>query len=133
MRWALILVAVLIATWLLFVGSLVVAQLVTAISGGWREAVRLVPDVLRLVRRLATDRTIPRLARVPVWLLLGYLLSPIDLVPDFIPVIGYADDVILVALVLRRLVRRVGPDKIDQHWPGTPQGVAEFRALLRLN
>lgn len=132
MQWLLILVAVLIASWLIFVGSLVVAQHKTADSSTWRGTVRLVPDALRLVRRLAADTSIPRLVRLPVWVLLGYLLSPIDIVPDFIPVIGYADDVILVALVLRRLIRRVDSDKIDQHWPGTPQSLAEFRVLLRL-
>ena len=132
MQWLLVLIAVFIATWLLLVGSLVVAQRNTADSSGWREAVRLVPDALRLVRRLATDRSIPRLTRLPVWVLLGYLLSPIDIVPDFIPVIGYADDVILVALVLRGLVRRVGSGKIEQQWPGTPEGLVAFRRLLRL-
>lgn len=116
----------------MLVVSLVVAQRRTANSGGSRDAVRLVPDALRLVRRLATDRSIPRLTRLPLWVLLGYLLSPIDIVPDFIPVIGYADDVILVALVLRGLARRAGADKIDEHWPGTQKGLAEFRALLRL-
>lgn len=132
MRSLLIVVAVLIASWLMLVTSLVVAQRKTASSGAWRDAARLVPDALRLVRRLATDRSIPRLSRLPVWLLLGYLLSPIDIVPDFIPVIGYADDVILIALVLRGLARRAGSDKIDQHWPGTPDGLAAFRALLRI-
>ena len=132
MRSLLIVGAVLIATWLMFVVSLIIAQRKTANSSGWQEAVRLVPDALRLVRRLATDRSISRVTRLPVWLLLGYLLSPIDIVPDFIPVIGYADDVILVALVLRGLARRAGADKIDEHWPGTPQSLAAFRALLRL-
>ena len=55
-----------------------------------------------------------------LWLLLGYLALPIDLVPDFIPVLGYADDAIVVALVLRSVVRRAGPDAIERHWPGTP-------------
>ena len=132
MQWLPILAAVLIASWLIFVGALVVAQRKTADSGAWRDTVRLVPDALRLVRRLAADRSIPRLVRLPVWVLLGYLLSPIDVVPDFIPVIGYGDDVILIALVLRRLVRRVGSEKIDEHWPGTPKSLAAFRALLRL-
>ncbi len=97
-----------------------------------KEFARLVPDVLRLIRRLATDRDIPRSARLLVWLLVAYLAFPIDLVPDFIPVIGFADDVILISLVLRRLVRHSGPDKIDEHWPGTPDGLAAVRSLLRL-
>lgn len=56
-----------------------------------REALRLLPDVLRLLPRLAADRSLPRGVRVRLALLLAYLASPIDLVPDFIPVIGYAD------------------------------------------
>ena len=68
-----------------------------------RDLLRLLPDLVRLLRRLAADPTLPRGVRVRLWLLLGYLLMPIDLVPDFIPVIGYADDAALLALVLTRI------------------------------
>ncbi len=61
-------------------------------GGLLREALRLLPDVLRLVRRLATDPTLPRGVRIRLGLLLAYLACPIDLIPDFIPVLGYADD-----------------------------------------
>jgi uncharacterized membrane protein YkvA (DUF1232 family) len=98
-----------------------------------RDAVRLLPDTLRLVRRLAADRSIPVRARVSVWFLLVYLASPIDLVPDFVPVIGYADDAILVAFVLRRLIRRAGSEKLREHWPGTPEGLQTLRRALRLD
>jgi len=54
---------------------------------------------------------------------------PIDLVPDFVPVIGYADDAIAVGLVLRSVVRRAGPGPVSRHWPGTPDGLA---AVYRL-
>jgi uncharacterized membrane protein YkvA (DUF1232 family) len=97
-----------------------------------RDAMRVVPDAVRLVRRLATDQTMPWSTRLPVWLLIGYLAFPFDLVPDFIPVLGYADDVILVALVLRGLVRRAGPSKLEQHWNGTPESLSAFCRLLRL-
>jgi uncharacterized membrane protein YkvA (DUF1232 family) len=46
-----------------------------------------------------------------------------DLVPDFIPVIGYADDAIIVAMVLRSVLRRAGPEALSRHWPGTPAGL----------
>jgi uncharacterized membrane protein YkvA (DUF1232 family) len=94
-----------------------------------RESLRLLPDLVRLVRRLATDRSLPRGVRVRLWLLLGYLLSPIDLVPDFVPVLGYADDVVVVALALRSVARRAGSDAVTRAWPGGPAGLA---VVLRL-
>ena len=93
------------------------------------EAVRLLPDVLRLLRRLAADSNVPRTARLRLSLLLGYLAIPFDLVPDFVPVLGYADDAIIVSLVLRSVVRRAGAPLVRRHWPGTDDGLA---ALARL-
>jgi uncharacterized membrane protein YkvA (DUF1232 family) len=94
-----------------------------------REAMRLLPDLLRLLRRLAADPNVPRAARVRLWLLLGYLAIPFDLVPDFVPVLGYADDAIIISLVLRSVVRRAGAPLVRRHWPGTEDGLA---ALARL-
>jgi uncharacterized membrane protein YkvA (DUF1232 family) len=96
------------------------------------EALRLLPDLLRMLRRLARDRSVPRAARVRLWLLLGYLAVPIDLVPDFIPVVGYADDAIIASLVLRSVVRRGGADVIRRHWPGTTDGLAALSRLAGL-
>ncbi|WP_350271631.1 YkvA family protein [Frondihabitans sucicola] len=87
------------------------------------------PDVIRLVRRLAADRTVSIGVRVWLSILLVYLVSPIDLIPDFIPVLGYADDAIIVALALRFAARKAGRAKIEEHWPGTPHGLV---AVLRL-
>jgi uncharacterized membrane protein YkvA (DUF1232 family) len=89
-----------------------------------RTALRLLPDVVRLVRRLAADRSLPRGVRVRLWLLLGYLLVPIDLVPDVIPVLGHADDVVAVAWTLRSVTRHAGADALARHWPGDPAGLA---------
>jgi uncharacterized membrane protein YkvA (DUF1232 family) len=97
-----------------------------------RDALRLLPDLVRLVRRLAADRSLPRGVRVRLWLLLGYLLSPLDLVPDFVPVIGYADDVVVVAWALRSVVRRAGADALERHWPGQPAGLEVVRRLAGL-
>lgn len=94
-----------------------------------RELVRLLPDLLRLVHRLARDPSLPRGARVRLGALLVYLAVPIDLVPDVIPVVGYADDVVVVALVLRSVVRHAGAEAIERHWPGTDEGRA---IVLRL-
>ena len=97
-----------------------------------RDALRLLPDLVRLLRRLAADRTLPRGVRVRLWILLVYLAFPIDLVPDFIPVIGYADDAVIVAFALRSVTRRAGPAALDRHWPGTPDGLAAVRRLAGL-
>lgn len=95
-----------------------------------RESLRLLPDVVRLVKRLARDPTVPRRARLGLWLLLGYLVMPFDLVPDFIPVLGYADDVILVSLVLRWVVRTAPAGTIRRQWPGTEAGFAALTRVL---
>ena len=98
-----------------------------------RDAVRLLPDVLRLIKRLAADPETPRGVRVRLVLLLCYLALPIDLIPDFVPVLGYADDAIVVAIVLRSATRAAGSDSLDKHWPGTPEGLSALKRLCRLN
>ncbi|MEU4291965.1 DUF1232 domain-containing protein [Kribbella sp. NPDC026596] len=97
-----------------------------------RDALRLLPDLVRLLRRLAADPSLPRGVRVRLWILLVYLAVPFDLVPDFIPVIGYADDAVIVAFALRSVTRRAGPAALDRHWPGTPDGLAAVRRLAGL-
>jgi uncharacterized membrane protein YkvA (DUF1232 family) len=97
-----------------------------------KESMRLVPDLLRLLGRLVRDRSLARGVRVRLWLLLGYLALPIDLVPDFIPVLGYADDVVVIALVLRSVVRRAGVEAIDRHWTGAADGLAAVHRLAGL-
>lgn len=94
-----------------------------------KSALRLLPDLMRLLKRLAADPGLPRGVRIRLWALLAYLVMPIDLIPDFVPVIGYADDAIIVAVALRSVIRRSGAEAIRRHWPGTPDGLA---AILRL-
>lgn len=96
------------------------------------QVVRLLPDLVRLLKRLAADRSLPRGVRVRLLLLLGYLALPVDLVPDVIPVIGYADDAGVVALALRSVTRHAGPEALERHWPGTPEGLEALRTLLRV-
>jgi len=120
----------LLLAWLALVVVLVVAR---PRGGLLREALRILPDVLRLVRGLAGDRSLPRGVRVRLGLVLAYLAMPIDLVPDFIPVLGYADDAIVVTLVLRSVVRHAGLDAVRAHWPGTDDGFAALTRLTRLN
>lgn len=98
----------------------------------WRESLRLLPDMLRLLRRLAGDRSLPQGVRVRLMLLFAYLAMPIDIIPDFIPVIGYADDVIIACMVLRSVVRRAGFAVVRRHWPGTRRGLAVLARVAGL-
>jgi len=98
-----------------------------------RDALRLLPDLLRLLRRLASDPTLPRGVRVRLWLLFGYLALPFDLVPDFIPVLGYADDAVIVALALRSVVRHAGMTALERHWRGTTDGLTAVCRLAGLD
>ena len=116
----------LVVTYLGLLTALLVARPKGNLLG---EALRLLPDLLRLLRRLAADPDVPRSARVRLWLLLGYLAIPFDLVPDFVPVLGYADDAIVVSLVLRSVVRRAGAPPVRRHWPGTDDGLAAVARL----
>ena len=118
--------AALLICWL----ALVITLAIRRPKGGLlRESLRLLPDLLRLLRRLTTNRDLPTGIRVRVGLLLAYLAFPIDLVPDFIPILGYLDDAILVVLVLRSVCRRVSMEELRDAWPGTDDG---FAALVRL-
>lgn len=112
---------VMVAMWRAAPGQVQVSQLL-----------RLMPDLLRLLKRLATDACLPLRVRVRLWLLLGYLALPLDLVPDFVPVIGYADDVIIVMVVVRGVARRVGSCALKRQWPGTAQGFVALSGLLGL-
>jgi len=115
--------------WAALIAALVIARPRGALL---REALRLLPDLLRLLPRLAADRTLPRGVRVRLALLLAYLASPVDLVPDFIPVVGYADDAIIVAAVLRSVAGHAGIAAVQRHWPGTSDGFAALCCLTGL-
>lgn len=97
-----------------------------------RDALRLLPDLLRVIRRLIVDRSVPARARIRLALILVYLASPIDLVPDFIPVLGYADDVLVLAWGLRALIRDAGGEPLRRNWPGTPAGLLVIEQLAGL-
>ena len=119
-------VLALAATWIVFVLVLVIFR-TRGIS--LSEATRLVPDMIRLLRAIASDSTLPNGVRRRLGLLLAYLALPFDLVPDFIPLLGHADDVIVVAIVIRSVVRRAGADALERHWTGTPHGLSLVRSL----
>jgi uncharacterized membrane protein YkvA (DUF1232 family) len=82
-----------------------------------------------LVKRLLGDPRVPRRAKVALALLVPYLAMPLDLIPDFVPVLGQVDDALLVAAVLAYVVRRAGRGVVEELWPGSDAGLA---AVLRL-
>ncbi|MDV3131953.1 YkvA family protein [Mycobacterium sp. 29Ha] len=120
----------LVLSWLALVIALIVVR---PRAGLLREAIRILPDMLRLIRRLAADKSLPRGVRIRLALLLAYLAMPFDLIPDFVPVLGYADDAIIVTAVLRSVVRRAGMDAVRAHWPGSDDGFAALSRLTGLN
>jgi len=85
---------------------------------------RFIPDMIVLFKRLLGDKRVPRKRKALLWLTLVYLALPIDIVPDFIPVAGQLDDAIVVALVLRWMLRGVDPIVLDELWPGPSSGLA---------
>jgi uncharacterized membrane protein YkvA (DUF1232 family) len=95
-----------------------------------RDLLRVVPDVLRLVRGLVADSSVPFGIRAALVLLLAWLVSPIDLIPEFIPVIGPLDDVVVAVLVLRYVRRRLGDAELRRRWPGTPEGYTLLTGIL---
>jgi uncharacterized membrane protein YkvA (DUF1232 family) len=108
----------------------VVAALLVAGRGHHARALAgFIPDCLVLSRRLLYDDRVPRRHRLALAALIGYLALPFDLIPDFIPVAGQLDDAIVVALVLRSILRAGGPDVVREHWPGP---AVSLNALLRL-
>ena len=83
-----------------------------------RAVAGFVPDCLVLARRLLADSRVPRRHKALLAGLVGYLASPLDLIPDFIPVIGQLDDVLIAAVILRTVRRGVRRSIVRQHWPG---------------
>jgi uncharacterized membrane protein YkvA (DUF1232 family) len=110
---------VLTAVVLLVVYAALIAALVVG-SRQWdiRMIARLVPYCAILFKRLLADPRVPTRWKVASALALVYLAVPFDLVPDFIPVAGQLDDAVIVALVLRGLLRSAGPRLLREHWPG---------------
>jgi uncharacterized membrane protein YkvA (DUF1232 family) len=94
-----------------------------------RELLRLVPDVIRLLRSLIGDRSAPPDVRIVLVGLLAWILSPIDLIPEFIPVLGPIDDVVVAVVAMRYVRRRVGVEDLRRRWTGTDDG---FALLLRV-
>ncbi len=86
------------------------------------QLARVIPDALRLTRHLLSDRSVPAGVRLALVVLLVWLVNPIDVIPEFVPVLGPVDDVVVALLVLRYVRRRIGDDELRRRWPGTPEG-----------
>ena len=95
---------------------------------GRREDARalagFIPDCVVLLRRLLGDDRVPRRRKLVLVALAAYLATPIDLVPDLIPVAGQLDDAIVAALALRFALRSGGPELLREHWPGPARSLA---------
>jgi uncharacterized membrane protein YkvA (DUF1232 family) len=122
------LIALVIAIWAAFL-------LVLVLLGRQSDAklvARFIPDMIVLFKRLLGDSRLPRQRKALVWLTLGYLALPVDIVPDFIPIAGQLDDAIVVALLLRWILKGVEPGILDEVWPGPPAGLALLKRAARL-
>jgi uncharacterized membrane protein YkvA (DUF1232 family) len=124
-QWLLIAASMTLATYLLFVAVLMVIGRRTAAVA----LARFIPDCVVLLRRLLGEDRVPRRRKLVLVALVGYLLMPIDLVPDFIPIAGQLDDVIIAAAALRYVLRSGGPGLLREHWPG-PE--SSLDAVLRI-
>lgn len=108
---------------------LVAVLIVAGRREGARAAAAFVPDCVVLFKRLLSEPRLARRKKLVLAALIPYLLMPFDLVPDFIPVAGYLDDAVIVAFVLRYVLRGSGPGLIQEHWPGPP---ASLKVVIRL-
>ena len=124
-HWALTAAAVTAAFYATFIGGLVVAGR----RDDARAFARFIPDSTILLRRIVGDHRVPRRGKLLLIALIAYLAMPIDLVPDFIPIAGQLDDAIVMALVLRTVLRSTGKELLEEHWPG-PR--ASLDVLVRL-
>src|SRR5918996_4998488 len=109
-----ILIGIVIAIWLALVAVIWLHRPSRHMAGA---AVRLLPDTLRMLRSIVADPSTPRFERLLLIGLFAWLASPIDLLPEFLPGIGPLDDIVVAALVLRRVARRLGRDGLRAHWP----------------
>jgi uncharacterized membrane protein YkvA (DUF1232 family) len=111
--------------WIVLAGLLLVAR---APGQSLKDLAKIFPNTLRLVRSLYRDPATPRSARWRLRLALIYNVQPINIIPDFVPVIGFADNVAILLWALRSTIRVAGADTVARHWPG---GRTELGVLYR--
>jgi len=113
-RTFLLVVAIGLAVWVVAILALLVIGRRTAA----RELAALLPNLIRLFRGLLGDPRVPFGSKVLLGGAIAWFVSPIDLVPEFVPVLGPLDDAVVAALVLRHVVRKAGRDVVAEHWAG---------------
>lgn len=97
-----------------------------------KQLLRALPQLVRLIARLAADPTLPRAAKIALGAAMVYLASPIDLIPDFIPFLGYLDDVLLAAVLVDGLLNYVDRALVLKYWPGTAESLDRIARAARL-
>ena len=97
-----------------------------------KELLRALPQLGRMLVGLVADPVLPRGAKVALAAALVYLASPLDLIPDFIPLVGYLDDVLVAALVVDGILNWVDRALILKYWPGTPEALERIARAARL-
>lgn len=125
MLWWLVALASLAAAW----GALVILLVLTGRRSAARELAALLPNLVVLFRGLIRDPRVPRGSKILLGVAVVWVISPVDLVPEFIPIAGPLDDAIVAALVLRHVIRRAGKDVLAEHWRGDP---ATLDKIVRL-
>ena len=98
-----------------------------------KEAILLLPRVVQLLYRLLRDPRVNRTDKLLVGALIAYVASPIDIIPDFIPLAGQVDDLFAVALVLLRLIGNTGEEVVEEHWSGPPDLAPWIRNVARFS
>lgn len=97
-----------------------------------KALLRALPDLVRLITRMAGDPVLPRAAKIALGAAAVYLLSPVDLIPDFIPLVGYVDDVLLAAVLLDGILNWVDRSLVLKYWPGSPASLDTLARTARL-
>jgi uncharacterized membrane protein YkvA (DUF1232 family) len=110
----------------------VVALMVVGRRLAAKELALLVPNLVFLFKDLLRDPAVPAGPKVALAIGVVWLVSPIDLLPEFLPVLGPLDDAVVAALVLRYLVRRAGPDVVRLHWRGDPRTLGLIMRAARI-
>jgi uncharacterized membrane protein YkvA (DUF1232 family) len=129
MKTLLLILVVLVAAYIIFIVGLMLAGNKTAA----RAVAGLIPDCIVLFKNLLKDKRVPPRHKVLLWILIGYLLFPIDIVPDFIPVAGQLDDAIIVVLVLRAILKHAGSRTVKDNWRGPESTLRAIFKIARID